>query len=45
MPDTAINARVQKRLREEEIAWITTVRRDGQPQPVPVWFLWEARAS
>ncbi len=44
MPDTAINTRVQKRLREEESAWITTVRRDGQPQPVPVWFLWDGES-
>ena len=29
------------RLREEEIAWLTTVRADGQPQSVPVWFLWD----
>ena len=21
--------------------WLTTVRSDGQPQSVPVWFLWE----
>jgi PPOX class probable F420-dependent enzyme len=28
-------------LQEEEIAWLTTVRHDGQPQSVPVWFLWE----
>lgn len=34
-------ARAGKRLREEEIAWLTTVRRDGQPQSVPVWFLWD----
>ena len=33
--------RAERRLREEEIAWMTTVRPDGQPQSVPVWFLWE----
>jgi PPOX class probable F420-dependent enzyme len=37
MPD----ASVERRLREEEIAWLTTVRSDGQPQSVPVWFLWD----
>jgi len=31
----------ERRLREEEIVWLTTVRRDGQPQAVPVWFLWD----
>lgn len=32
---------VESRLARELIAWFTTVRADGQPQPVPVWFLWE----
>ena len=31
---------VERRLREEKILWLTTVRADGQPQPVPVWYLW-----
>ncbi len=34
-------ARAEGRLRGEEIAWLTTVRPDGQPQSVPVWFLWD----
>jgi len=29
-----------RRLRDEKVAWLTTVRRDGQPQSSPVWFLW-----
>lgn len=33
-------AHAEKRLRDEKIAWLTTVRRDGQPQSSPVWFLW-----
>jgi len=42
MLDTTTEAggRAERRLREEEIAWLTTVRADGQPQSVPVWFLW-----
>lgn len=32
---------VQERLRTDEIIWLTTVRRDGRPHSVPVWFLWE----
>ena len=32
-------ARAEERLRSEDIAWLTTVRPDGQPQTVPVWFL------
>ena len=30
-----------RRLREETIIWLTTVRPDGQPQSVPVWFWWD----
>ena len=42
MLDTSTEAggRAERRLREEEIAWLTTVRADDQPQSVPVWFLW-----
>jgi PPOX class probable F420-dependent enzyme len=40
--DTSTEAgkRAESRLGEEEIVWMTTVRSDGQPQTVPVWFLW-----
>ncbi len=43
MLDTTTEAgkRAERRLREEEIAWLTTVRADGQPQSVPVWFLYK----
>jgi len=34
------NAHAEARLRREKIAWLTTVRRDGQPQSSPVWFLY-----
>lgn len=37
---TEAGGRTERRLGEEEIAWLTTVRVDGQPQSVPVWFLW-----
>ncbi|MDP8950034.1 MAG: TIGR03667 family PPOX class F420-dependent oxidoreductase [Actinomycetota bacterium] len=37
-------ARAEARLREEVIIWLTTVRSDGQPQSVPVWFLWDGEA-
>ncbi len=29
-------------MQDEVIAWPTTVRAGGQPQSVPVWFLWDA---
>ena len=38
---TEAGARAEKRLRDEEMAWLTTVRSDGQPQSVPVWFVWD----
>lgn len=40
--DTAKPAHVHalERLRTERIAWLTTVSPDGQPQTMPVWFLW-----
>jgi PPOX class probable F420-dependent enzyme len=43
MLDTATEAgsRADRRLREEGIIWLTSVRSDGQPQSVPVWFLWD----
>jgi PPOX class probable F420-dependent enzyme len=38
---TEFGARAQRRLRNETLAWLTTVSRDGTPQPNPVWFLWQ----
>jgi len=34
------SAGLAARLRTEQIAWITTVTPEGQPQASPVWFLW-----
>jgi PPOX class probable F420-dependent enzyme len=33
--------RVQRRLKEERIIWLTTVSESARPQPRPVWFLWD----
>jgi PPOX class probable F420-dependent enzyme len=43
LPDqaTAYGERVRRRLAEETVIWLTTVGRDGTPQPNPVGFLWE----
>lgn len=38
---TEFGVRADRRLREEKVAWLTTVRPDGTPIPVPVWFLWD----
>ena len=42
---TEFGQRVERRLREEKIAWLTTVSPAGTPQPVPVWFLWDGADS
>ena len=33
--------RVHKRLEHESVIWLTTVDSKGNPQPRPVWFLWD----
>ena len=43
-PSTEYGARVARRLHEEQVIWLTTVGRDGTPQPNPVWFLWEGES-
>ncbi|HMM42231.1 MAG TPA: TIGR03667 family PPOX class F420-dependent oxidoreductase [Thermomicrobiales bacterium] len=32
---------VAARLRNDIVAWLSTVRPSGQPDTVPVWFLWD----
>ena len=46
MIDTAteFGARAARRLSQEPIIWLTTVRHDGTPQPSPVWFLWDGES-
>jgi PPOX class probable F420-dependent enzyme len=43
IPDraTAWGERVRRRLAGETTIWLTTVGRDGTPQPNPVGFLWD----
>ena len=38
---TAAGAHAAERLRDDIIAWLTTVRPSGQPDTAPVWFLWD----
>jgi len=40
----AIEERSARRLSEELIGWLVTVSPRGQPQPSPVWFLWEGES-
>ena len=44
-PSTPFGERVRRRLREEQIIWITTVGKDGTPQPNPVGFLLQDDSS
>jgi hypothetical protein len=43
LPDSGseFGERVRRRLREEQVIWITTVGKDGTPQPNPVGFLFQ----
>lgn len=47
IPDaaTAYGERVRRRLTDEPTIWLTTVGRDGAPQPNPVGFLWDGGDS
>ncbi|WP_308257335.1 TIGR03667 family PPOX class F420-dependent oxidoreductase [Pseudonocardia lacus] len=38
-------ARVDRRLREEVVAWLTLVDPGGTPQPAPIWFLWDGATA
>jgi PPOX class probable F420-dependent enzyme len=42
---TDFGQRVQQRLQDEKVIWLTTVTSGGQPLPVPVWFLWDGDAE
>lgn len=35
------DAHIDQRLRSEPIIWFSTVKPDGRPHLVPVWFLWD----
>jgi PPOX class probable F420-dependent enzyme len=39
-PSTDEGARVLERLATDKIGWLTTVTPAGQPQTMPIWFLW-----
>ena len=47
IPDRATEAgeRFRRRLSGEMMIWLTTVGRDGTPQPNPVGFLWDGGDS
>jgi PPOX class probable F420-dependent enzyme len=41
---TEFGMRVSRRLREEEVIWMTTVGLDHAPHPRPVWFSWDGES-
>jgi PPOX class probable F420-dependent enzyme len=43
-PRTPFGARVAEHLRDDIVAWLTTVSGDGTPQPNPIWFLWDGES-
>jgi PPOX class probable F420-dependent enzyme len=38
---TPFGERVVRRLRDEVVIWLVTVRPNGRPEPSPVWFYWD----
>jgi PPOX class probable F420-dependent enzyme len=38
---SAAEKRIERRLQQEEILWLTTVDAQDTPQPRPVWFHWD----
>jgi PPOX class probable F420-dependent enzyme len=43
-PKTEFGARVARRLQDEEVIWLVTLRADLTPQPSPVWFYWDGES-
>lgn len=41
---TEFGKRVLRRLEEERIIWLVTLRGDMTPQPSPVWFWWNGES-
>jgi PPOX class probable F420-dependent enzyme len=37
-------ARIRRFLEEEPVVWLSTVRPDGTPHIVPIWFWWDGEA-
>lgn len=40
----ARSARLERFLAEEPVVWLSTVRPDGTPHLVPIWFTWDGEA-
>jgi PPOX class probable F420-dependent enzyme len=42
--ETVAGARIRRFLEEEPIVWLSTVRPNGRPHLVPIWFWWDGEA-
>jgi hypothetical protein len=40
---TERDAHIDQRLYSDHMIWLSTVRSDGRPHTVPVWFLWDGK--
>jgi PPOX class probable F420-dependent enzyme len=40
---TAASYRIDRLLRREPVVWLSSVRPDGGPHLVPIWFSWDGR--
>jgi len=43
-PALAPAARIDRLLRSEPVVWMSTVRPDGVPHLIPIWFSWDGEA-
>ena len=37
----AASSRIDRLLRQEPVVWLSSVRPDGRPHVVPIWFSWD----
>ena len=42
--NTEFGSRVARRLKEEQVIWLTTLDSHLTPQPRPVWFVWDGES-
>ncbi len=43
-PTNPKNAHIEERLRNDLMIWLSSVRPEGRPHIVPVWFLWDGES-
>ena len=43
--NTPVGRKIELRLQQEQIIWLTTVDARQTPQPRPVWFHWDGESA